>query len=103
MKKVTKKTVTKPRAVLVTTLHRGVFFGHTDAPVGAETVVLTECRNVIQWDAACKGFLGLAANGPVGSSRLGPAALRTELRNVTSVTDIGDAVSKTFTEFPVWS
>ena len=64
---------TKERAVLVTTAHRGVFFGYagkTDGP----TIKLRSARSCIYWPTAQKGFLGLAAEGPVNGSRIGPAA-----------------------------
>lgn len=102
IKKATSKA-TKLRPVLVTTLHRGVFFGFTSAKQGAEIVKLERCRNVLQWTAESKGFLGLAANGPKQGARLGPAALSVELRNVTSVTGMTPAAGATFESFPVWS
>lgn len=101
----TKKTATKTtklRPVLVTTLHRGVFFGFTSAKDGDETVRLGKCRNVLYWPTECKGFLGLAANGPVKGARLGPAVDSIELRDITSVTDMSAAVGSTFEAFPVW-
>ncbi len=54
----------KERAVVVTTQHRGVFFGY--------------------WSRGVRGFMGLAATGPDKESRVGPAA-DIEVRNITSV------------------
>lgn len=101
--KSTKSPAAKPRPVLVTTLHRGVFFGFTAAPEGAETIKLTSCRNVLYWPAECRGYLGLAANGPVRGAKVGPVAETVELRNITSVTDMSDATGKIFADFPVWT
>lgn len=73
----------KERAVLVTTAHRGVFFGYatkTDGP----TINLRSARCCVYWPSENKGFLGLAATGPVSGARVGPAA-DIELRDVTSV------------------
>ena len=60
-------------AVVVTTEHRGVFFGYT-LDGGAKTISLRAARNCIYWDAPVKGFLGLASNGPSSKSRVGPPA-----------------------------
>lgn len=83
----------KRRAVLVTTVHRGVFFGYADK-TGGETIKLSQARNCLYWDASVKGFVGLAATGPSASCRVGPAA-DIELRNVTCVVEVSpEAVKK---------
>ena len=74
------------RAVLVTTEHRGVFFGYATDTSGT-TIKLRACRNCIYWSSAVKGFLGLAATGPDKASRVGPPA-DVELRAITSVADV---------------
>lgn len=79
----TKKTNGKERAVLVTTEHRGVFFGYTDDTSG-DIINLRAARNCIYWPAENKGFLGLASKGPLKGSRVGPAA-DLELRKITAV------------------
>ena len=76
-------TKAKERAVLVTTEHRGVFFGYTTDTSG-DIIKLRAARNCIFWPAEQKGFLGLASNGPLKGSRIGPAA-DLELRKITSV------------------
>lgn len=72
----------KERAVLVTTAHRGVFFGYATETDG-ETIKLRGMRNCIQW-RGLKGFLELASDGPGKQCRIGPAA-EGELRNITGV------------------
>jgi hypothetical protein len=74
------------RAVLVTTSHRGVFFGYTSDTDGA-TIKLRGGRNCIYWPQANKGFMGLANMGPVSGARVGPAA-DIELRDITSVAEV---------------
>lgn len=71
------------RPVVVTTAHRGVFFGYAEDTSG-ETIALKGARLCIYWSADVKGFMGLAANGPSKSCRIGPAA-DIELRNITAV------------------
>lgn len=71
------------RAVLVTTEHRGVFFGYTTDTSG-DIINLRAARNCIYWPVEQKGFLGLASKGPMKGSRIGPAA-DLELRKITAV------------------
>lgn len=73
------------RAVVVTTAHRGVFFGYLDGDAG-ETVKLKKARLCIYWSADLRGFMGLASFGPSGNCRIGPAA-DIELRNVTAIVE----------------
>jgi hypothetical protein len=75
----------KERAVLVTTKHRGVFFGYT-ADTSGEIIALRAARNCLFWPAENKGFLGLANLGPVKGARVGPAA-DIELRDITCVAE----------------
>jgi hypothetical protein len=88
------------RPVLVTTAHRGVFFGYADKTDG-ETIKLKSARNCIYWSRACGGFMGLAANGPLGDSRVGAKA-DIEIRNITSVTEVTEAAAKIWDEKQVW-
>lgn len=76
-------TEKKERAVLVTTAHKGVFFGYAKDTDGA-IIKLRAARNCLYWPAEQKGFLGLASEGPVKGARVGPAA-DLELRDITSV------------------
>jgi hypothetical protein len=77
------KKVNSERAVVVTTSHRGVFFGYATDTAGA-IIKLRAARNCLYWPATQKGFIGLAANGPVSGARIGPCA-DIELRDITSV------------------
>ena len=88
------------RPVLVTTAHRGVFFGYTEDTSGA-IIKLRSARNCLYWPANQKGFLGLAATGPVSGSRIGPAA-DVELRDITSVADCTPAAVIAWEKAP-WS
>lgn len=81
-----KKRATKlARPVLVTTAHRGVFFGYA-TDIDGPTIRLTRARNCIYWPAGQRGFLGLASSGPLDGARIGPAADIT-LRDITCVAD----------------
>lgn len=78
------------KPVLITTEHRGVFFGYI--PEGAKPgenreIRVEKCRNCLYWSTNVKGFIGLATTGPIGDSRVGPAADLT-LYNVTCIADV---------------
>lgn len=75
------------RPVLVTTAHRGVFFGYASGDTSGDTIRLERARNCVYWSADVRGFMGLASAGPSKSCRVGPAA-DIELRNITSVVEV---------------
>ncbi len=75
----------KQRPVIVTTAHRGVFFGFASDTDG-ETIKLTKARLCVKW-AGTRGFMGLASEGPNGNCRIGPPADIT-LRNITAVVEV---------------
>lgn len=77
------KTSSKERPVLVTTAHRGVFFGYATA-TGGKTINLRAARCCLYWPPENRGFLGLAAYGPMTGARVGPAA-DIELSDITCV------------------
>ena len=85
-------TKTKERAVIVTTAHRGVFFGYATDTDG-ETVSLKRSRLCIYWSADLRGFMGLAASGPNSSCKIGPPANIT-LRSVTAVVEVTPEAEK---------
>ena len=88
-KKTAAKTTTTARAVLVTTVHRGVFFGYATATDG-DVIKLSKARNIVYWPQAQKGFLGLAGVGPLTGAKVGPPA-DIELRGITCVAEVSPA------------
>ena len=104
-----KKTAPAKRAVLVTTEHRGVFYGHTSDPADATTVRLTGVRNCLYWCAKTGGFLGLASEGPttatasgsgcrIGAKAEGPITLQ----KVTCVADVTPEAAAVWEAAPCW-
>jgi hypothetical protein len=75
-------------AVLVTTAHKGVFFGYLDGPSNEKTIKLRKVRNCLYWPATVKGFIGLATAGPLAGSRVGPAADWAVLHDITGVFEV---------------
>ena len=92
------KTKTKERAVVVTTSHRGVFFGYATETDGA-IIHLRAARNCLYWPSDNKGFIGLAAVGPLNGSRVGPAA-NISLRDITSVIECTPEAVKAWESAP---
>ena len=90
----------KERPVLVTTAHRGVFFGYAVETSG-ETITLQRARLCLYWPPSVKGFMGLASDGPLHGSRIGPAA-DIELRSVTAVVEVSPAAVAKWESAP-WS
>lgn len=80
------------RAVLVTTAHRGIFFGYATETSGS-TIKLRAARLCVSWSADMRGFMGLASHGPSGSCRIGPAA-DIELRDITSVSEVSQQATE---------
>lgn len=79
------------KKVVVTTEHRGVFFGtlkHTDRD--QRSCVLADARLCLYWSRNVRGFLGLAATGPDDESRVSPGAPQIELTGYTSIAECTD-------------
>ena len=90
----------KETAVIVTTTHRGVFFGYA-TDIDGEIIKLRGGRNCLYWPASNKGFIGLAAMGPLEGSRVGPPAT-ISLRDITSVIECSGEAAKLWEGAP-WS
>lgn len=74
------------KAILVTTQHRGVFFGLVpdDQDMNARTMALTGARCAIRWGTT-EGVAQLAATGPTKESRIGAQADIPALHDITAV------------------
>lgn len=81
------------RAVIVTTQHRGVFFGYATETSGP-VIQLKRARMCVYWSTDLRGFMGLASMGPSSNCRVSPAA-DIELRDITSVVEVSpEAIAK---------
>lgn len=82
---------TKKRPAVVTTEHRGVFFGTLTAEDSeARTVTLTDAQMCVYWAADVRGVLGLAATGPSKKSKVTPPVPKLALTGTTAVMDATD-------------
>lgn len=87
------------RPVMVTTAHRGVFFGYATDTDG-DQITLTRARNCVYWSSDVKGFMGLAVTGPTKSCRIGPAVPSLTVRNITSVSEVSAEAAKAWEDAP---
>lgn len=92
----------KKEAVVVTTEHKGVFFGYVQTKLTDGTIVLTQARNCVYWSADVKGFMGLAATGPSSGCRVGPPVPKITLVKVTSVIELEPTAVTAWEKAP-WS
>ena len=73
--------------VVVTTIHRGVFYGELISN-GGDSCKLGEARNCVYWPEGNKGFLGLASIGPQKGARVTSVAVPSlTLLGVTSISE----------------
>lgn len=89
------------KPLLVTTVHRGVFFGY-GVPTDGETMELERCRMCIYWPEENHGVWGLAKDGPKTGSRIGPAVATMILRDVTAVAEVAPEAVNAWESEP-WS
>ena len=84
-----KTTATSESPVLVTTAHRGVFFGFLSSDQSRESKIVTLMRaRCAIYFGTTNGFMELAATGPTSKSRIGAEAPKITLQDVTSVTEV---------------
>lgn len=93
----------KKQGVLVTTKHRGVFFGYitkkpTKLPGHME---LTDARMCVYWSSDVKGVLGLASGGPTKNCRITNSVPKIDLWDVTSITECSQEAVKAW-ETNIW-
>lgn len=94
-----KKMFDEIRKVLVTTAHRGVFFGtFLEEKDSGKTIILTNARCAIRF-GTIGGFLELADTGPTSKSLIGNPAEKITLYDVTSITEVTEEAAKRWEEW----
>lgn len=89
------------KPLLVTTEHKGVFFGYGE--VSEEKIVrLERARMCVYWSTATKSVLGLAATGPLDGCRISPAVPAITLHDVTSIIECSDEAAGEFENGKHW-
>lgn len=96
--------MTDQQPVVVTTAHRGVFFGFlgADGSRDDKTIELTDVQMCVYWSSDVQGVLGLAATGPSRSCKVTRPAPRITLQDVTAVIDATIEAVKLWQDRP-WS
>ena len=79
------------KAILVTTEHRGVYFGlvEDDTDLNQRTMFLKDARCAIQWHTT-KGVAELASDGPNERSKIGAKADIPALHDITAIWSVTD-------------
>jgi hypothetical protein len=90
----------KGKPCVVTTEHRGVFFGYLDGDPAEKVVTLTDAQMCVYWAKDVEGVLGLAAMGPSKSSRVTRPVPSVTLQAVTSVIEATDVAVKAWGDRP---
>jgi hypothetical protein len=98
VKMAVKKRVERP--ILVTTQHRGVFFGYSSATEGP-VVNLKRGRMCVYWSSDLRGVLGLAVMGPGPQCKIGPA-IDLQLSDVTMIAEVTPQAAEKWESAP-WS
>lgn len=89
------------KPLVVTTAHRGVFFGY-GKPTTNKTIRLRDAQMCVYWPTQTKGVVGLASKGPPHGSRIGPPAPFITLQDVTAIMEASEEAAKAWQAQP-WS
>jgi len=86
------------KSVLVTTQHRGVFYGEVpdDQDLSEKTMALKNSRCAIRW-ATTDGVAELAKKGPNPNSKIGAAADIEALHDITAVWSVTEEAKARWT------
>lgn len=87
------------KQVVVSTKHRGVFYG-TLAERKPGEVTLTNARMCVYWCVRTKGFVGLASKGPQSGCRITDSAPSIEVVDVTAVIECSEDAVKAWEAAP---
>lgn len=84
---------------LVTTAHRGVFFGRGPRQEG-KVVVLKDAQMCVFWSANMRGVLGLASSGPDRNCKITKPVPEIILQEVTSFVEVTPEAALKWKEAP---
>ena len=87
----------KERPVIVTTEHRGVFYGWSSDTTGT-TVILKRARMAIYFGTT-RGVLELAETGPTAKSKISARA-DLDVRKITAVMEVTETAAKAWEAHP---
>lgn len=86
------------KAVLITTKHRGVFFGYVDTAtdLSQRTLAVKDARMAIRFGTT-GGLMQLAETGPTDESRIGSKADIPVLHDVTAIFTVTEQAEQKWT------
>ena len=87
--------------VLITTKHRGVFFGFIDPKdVDKDPLKVHEKQMCTKWSTEMRGVFGLAKYGPDKNCRIGQPVEWATLKNITAVVSCSEEAVKNWKKCP---
>lgn len=97
----TESVVSDAVALVITTEHRGVFFGY-GSPAMEKEKRITNARMCVSWASSIKGVLGLASSGPNSQCKISLAVPAITLAGVTSIIECSPEAVTAWEKAP-WS
>lgn len=95
--------MTTKKPVVITTEHRGVFFGYVvDDSKAPERIELESARMCVYWDRATRGVLGLASGGPTSGCKITRPIPKITAWKITAVLDCTPEAAEKWEASP-WS
>lgn len=91
----------KPVPLVVTTAHKGVFFGYGQ-PTTDKIIRLERARMCVYWPSEQKGVLGLASVGPLKGAKISMQIPAITLQDVTSAMEVTPAAGEAW-ERNIWT
>ncbi len=89
------------KPVLITTQHRGVFFGYIEPGTeNDDPITVTEKQMCTYYSKAMRGVFGLAVHGPDKDCKIGPPVKEAKIKNITSVVECTDEAAKNWKKEP---
>jgi hypothetical protein len=82
------------QAVIVTTAHRGIFFGYssvdTEDAMRADIITLADARMIVYHSSDSHGVIGMGKRGPGTDARVSSNVTSLTLKSLTSVFPVTD-------------
>lgn len=94
------KTKSNVKHFVVTTQHKGVFYGTGTGEVKDKATTLKDARMCVYWSSSVKSVVGLASDGPDRQCKISPPAPSVYLTDVTGVFECSEEAVKAWEKQP---
>lgn len=95
------KTKSAVKHLVVTTAHKGVFYGQGDPDsLKDKQITIKDARMCVYWSSSVKSVIGLASGGPDRSCKISPAAPSVLLTDVTGIFECSEEAVKAWEKQP---